>query len=71
MGTCWACAVLVTRLSAFHDAYMAHVNKIQDETWLREKCREPEFFSNLRQHTELCTEVVQCPLPSFCVVFLS
>lgn len=57
--TCWMCAVIITRLYAFHNAYMQHLNKIEDEAWLRNNCRDPDFFSNLRQHTEICTAVME------------
>ncbi len=39
--------------SAWHKAKM----KLEDETWLRENCRDPLFFSNMKSHTNICSEV--------------
>jgi hypothetical protein len=33
------------------------VGKRNDERWLLLQCADPDFYSNLRQHSDLCTEV--------------
>jgi len=53
----WFLTFTVTRMYALHEAYTQESVKRSDEKWLLEKCREPEFHSNLRQHSTLCTEV--------------
>lgn len=53
----WITAFCVTRVYALHEAYVAEVGKREDERWLLDKCTDPEFYSNLRQHSNLCTEV--------------
>ncbi len=39
--------------SAWHKAKM----KLEDESWLRENCKDPLFFSKMKSHTNLCSEV--------------
>jgi hypothetical protein len=53
----WLFAFLVARGCALHDAYVAERVKRSDEMWLLERCSDPEFYANLRQHSTLCTEV--------------
>ena len=53
----WCATFLVSRAFLLHDAYISESNKRVDEKWLLKKCSEPEFYSNIRQHTDLCTEV--------------
>jgi len=45
------------RVYAFHEAYVFEVGKRNDERWLLLQCADPDFYSNLRQHSDLCTEV--------------
>jgi hypothetical protein len=33
------------------------MQQIQNERWLVDKCKEPEFYSNIRSHSALCDEV--------------
>lgn len=53
----WSLAFVISRIFLLHDAYISESNKRADERWLLDRCREPEFYSNLRQHTDLCTAV--------------
>jgi hypothetical protein len=53
----WLCTFCISRIFLLHEAYISESNKQADERWLLEKCKEPEFYSNIRQHTDLCTEV--------------
>ena len=53
----WLVSFVVTRIYALHEAYVAEVGKRNDERWLLKQCSDPEFYANLRQHSDLCTEV--------------
>lgn len=53
----WATMFVVSRIYLLHDAYISASNRRTDEQWLLRQCKDPEFYSNLRQHTDLCTEV--------------
>lgn len=55
----WGITFFISRAFLLHESYVAEANKRMDERWLLEKCQEPEFYSNLRQHTDLCTEVAR------------
>lgn len=55
--TVWLGTFAVTRAYALHEAYVSEIGKRNDERWLLQKCSEPDFYSNLRQHSNLCTEV--------------
>lgn len=57
----WITAFCVTRIFALHEAYVSEVGRREDERWLLDKCADPEFYANLRQHSNLCTEVMCCP----------
>jgi hypothetical protein len=56
----WSATFVVTRVYALHEAYVSEVGKRNDERWLLKQCGDPEFYSNLKQHSELCTEVFFC-----------
>jgi hypothetical protein len=53
----WIATFIISRMCLFHEAYVSESNKRVDERWLLEQCKDPEFYSNIRQHTDLCTEV--------------
>ena len=53
----WLCTFTVSRIFIFCEALNLEKLKVMDEKYLVEKCKDPEFFSNIRQHTDLCTEV--------------
>lgn len=44
-------------LGAFYAAYKRACMRLEDEKWLLEKCREPVFYSKMRAHTQVCSEV--------------
>jgi hypothetical protein len=48
----------VGRIFIFYEAYTAFLSILRDEEWLRLQCASPEFYSNMRQHTELCNQVM-------------
>lgn len=49
--------ILVTHAYNFHENYTAHTNKVAEEKWLLERCKDPEFYANMRQHSDLCETV--------------
>lgn len=53
----WTSIFLFTRVYLFYEAYQNESKKKEDERWLRIQCKEPEFYSNLKQHTDLCNQV--------------
>lgn len=40
-----------------HEAYYFELDKRDKERYLLHKCQDPEFFHNIRLHTDLCSEV--------------
>jgi len=57
VGVFWVVSFGVSRLFIFHEAYNVFLRVLKDEEWLRGQCALPEFYSNLRQHTDLCNTV--------------
>ena len=57
VGVFWVVSFGVSRLFVFYEAYSAFLRILKDEEWLRSQCSLPEFYSNLRQHTDLCNNV--------------
>ncbi len=55
--TLWMATFLVTRTYILHEEYVSEMGARSDETWLVEKCKDTEFYANLRQHSDLCTRV--------------
>jgi hypothetical protein len=53
----WVTTLFVSRIFIFHEAYITHAAKVVDEQWLAQQCSKPEFYSNIRQHTDLCEAV--------------
>lgn len=44
-------------LGVLYGAYKRAAMRLDDEKWLRENCRDPVFFSKMRAHTRVCSEV--------------
>ena len=44
-------------LSALYTAYNRACMRLENESWLRNNCRDPVFFSNMRAHSTLCADV--------------
>lgn len=57
VGVFWVVSFGVSRLFVFYEAYSAFLRVLKDEEWLRIQCALPEFYANLRQHTDLCNAV--------------
>jgi hypothetical protein len=47
----------VYRMYSLHEQYVFEVGRRSYERWLLQKCKDLEFYSNLKQHSDLCTEV--------------
>jgi hypothetical protein len=48
---------VLQKVCALHTAYQLRSTRIENETWLRDQCASPEFYTNMRYHTNLCEEV--------------
>ena len=48
---------VVQKICALHTAYELRSTRIEKEAWLRAQCVRPEFYTNMRYHTNLCEEV--------------
>jgi hypothetical protein len=57
VGVFWVVSFCVSRVFVFYEAYSSFLRILKDEEWLRQQCALPEFYSNLRQHTDLCNDV--------------
>ena len=57
VGVFWAVSFCVSRVFVFYEAYSSFLSILKDEEWLRQQCMLPEFYSNMRQHTDLCSAV--------------
>lgn len=45
------------RVYVFFEAYSQFTLQRVEEEWLRQSCQDPDFYSNMRQHTDLCALV--------------
>lgn len=55
----WVVTLFCDRLLSLHTVYNSEIARLKDEAWLRERCKEPEFFRHLHSHTTICAEVTQ------------
>ena len=53
MGGC----VLTDWLTTFYIAYRRVAIRLEDESWLRDNCKDPIFFDKMRAHTTVCSDV--------------
>ena len=58
LGVFWIVSFSVGRVFIFYESYTSFLSVLKDEEWLRIQCASPEFYSNMRQHTELCNTVM-------------
>jgi hypothetical protein len=49
--------VFVNFIVSFHSEHAAVRQKLLDDKWLLEQCGKPDFYLNLKQHSDLCAEV--------------
>ena len=57
LTTFWIVSFLVGRFFVFYEAYTSALRVVRDEAWIREQCSDPLFYSNLKQHSDLCQSV--------------
>lgn len=50
-------ATAISRTYVFYESYSQFTLQRTEEAWLRERCKEADFYSNMRQHTDLCALV--------------
>lgn len=53
----WVASFLIIRLVIFIEAYSEAQRLKKDDLWLLNQCMQPEFYSKIRHHTDLCTQV--------------
>ena len=51
-------AFVATRTHMFHRALMLRQQNILNNQWLVQQCKTPDFYSNMKQHSTLCDDVV-------------
>lgn len=49
--------VVVKFMLAFHEEHTLFRQKLRDDAWLVEKCNDPQFYINFKQHSDLCQDV--------------
>ncbi len=57
LTTFWIASFVLGRLFVFCEAYTSALRVVRDEAWIREQCADPQFYANLRQHSDLCQSV--------------
>jgi hypothetical protein len=55
--TFWIVSFSMGRFFVFYEAYTSALRIIRDEAWIRTQCTDPQFYSNLKQHSDLCQSV--------------
>ena len=53
-----ALGFLATRTHMFHGALMRRQQNVLNNMWLLQQCKSPDFYSNMKQHSTLCDDVV-------------
>lgn len=54
----WMFTLTVSRAWTFNNALQSELTKRKNEKWLVDKCGDPEFYFNMKEHTDLCATVV-------------
>jgi hypothetical protein len=57
MWIMYGITLFTSRMYVFYDIYTELCAMVKGEQYLLQRCNDPEFFSNIRQHTDLCTTV--------------
>eukprot|EP00960_Hanusia_phi_P005492 159808-Hanusia_phi.AAC.4 len=73
MALLWLVMFLFSRVFMFYSEYQAasEVAQREDDEWLRVKCKDPEFFHKIKQHTDLCLKVEANAMRSCALVALN
>ena len=53
----WIISFSIGRVFIFYEAYTSVLRVLKEEAWLRLQCGDPNFYTNMRQHTDLCANV--------------
>jgi hypothetical protein len=53
----WIISFSIGRIFIFYEAYTSVLRVHKEEGWLRIQCGDPNFYTNMRQHTDLCASV--------------
>ena len=48
---------LVEFVGTLHTSWQKANMQLEDEKWLRDNCRDPVFYTNLKSYTSVCTKV--------------
>ena len=51
-------AFVATRTHTFHGSLMRRQQSMLNNQWLVQQCKSPDFYSNMKQHSTLCDDVV-------------
>ena len=54
----WIFTLTVSRLWALHHSLQFELTRRKNEQWLVKQCDDPEFYFNLKEHTDLCATVI-------------
>lgn len=57
LTTFWIVSFSMGRFFIFYEAYTSALRTVRDEAWIRTQCSDPQFYSNLKQHSDLCQSV--------------
>jgi hypothetical protein len=52
--TMFACVCSIHQLCLFHQIYLDMAARLESEQWLVQQCEDPNFFSKMHTHTDLC-----------------
>ena len=53
----WVASFLIIRIAIFAEAMQEAKSVQADEAWLLQQCQDPDFYSKMRLHTDLCIQV--------------
>jgi hypothetical protein len=53
----WIISFSVGRIFIFYEAYTQITLIQKQDEWLRLQCSDPNFYTNMRQHADLCAQV--------------
>ena len=53
----WIISFSIGRIFIFYEAYTSVIRVHKEEKWLRLQCGDPNFYTNMRQHTDVCANV--------------
>lgn len=53
----WAASFFIVRFVVFVEAFKEARQIQQDETWMMSQCQDPQFYSHMRRHTDVCVLV--------------